>query len=57
VPDGLAPIWAELPRQLRYFFPNHGKKRHSVCSEKNRMKMMATQEDVFGQHSNHRARS
>jgi len=34
LPDNLpafAPIWAELPRQLHSFFPNYGKKRHSVC--------------------------
>ena len=60
MPDSLSPLrlsGAELPGQLRSFFPNYGKKRHSVCSKKKRMKMSANQEDVFGQRSNHHARS
>jgi hypothetical protein len=53
-----------LPAHLRRiaalihpFFPNYGKKGHSVCSKKKQMKMAANQEAVFGQRSNHRARS
>ena len=39
------------------FFSQYCKRRHSVCSKTNQMKMVANQEDVFGQRSNHRARS
>jgi len=54
------PLCAYLGRiaaPVTFLFPNYGKKRHSVCSKKNRMKMSADQEDVFGQRSNHNARS
>jgi hypothetical protein len=55
--SALAAIWSEFPGSLQSFFPDYGKKRHSVCSRKNRMKMSANREDAFGQWSNHRARS
>jgi len=60
MPDSLSALCVHLGRitaLIRSFFPNYGKKRHSVCSKKNRMKMAANLEDVFGQRSNHRARS
>jgi hypothetical protein len=53
----LRPLGPNSPVNYHSFFPNYGKKRHSVCSKENRMKMSANQEDAFGQRSNHHARS
>src|SRR5207245_9438949 len=55
--SAFASIRAELPPLIHPFSPITAKKRHSVCSKKNQMKMAANQADVFGQRSNHRARS
>jgi hypothetical protein len=60
LPDNLpafAPIWAEFPRQLGSLFSQLRQETALRLLRENRMKMMATREDVFGQRSNHRARS